>query len=843
MQLNETTAYLDGSTFYEVIDPELMRQYALSIHASDYSDWEDKYYENEKTHLLKYIESFDKKNKLFRVDYTRKKKIGRVNPKASIGAVALPRATRNTLMRHNYCDFDIENAHPIILREIISQKYNIKTEFPCLDDYCNRRDELLREIMDAYKIDRKIAKNAFISMMYNGTPESWRKKNSLYFDLYDRKRCLVEELLDNFRTEIDKVITLFINANKEIYKRECDNYRKNKKNVGKKNERGSFLSTVMQEYELQLTSAVMKWCVENGLATFRDMPNCLVASYAYDGFMLLKENVEKYGGIKKLLDDLSQITFDLTGYDNIVWTNKDMNDEFNDFEYSHLDWAAFALQGGDSEDDEELDEDDFVVRDATDETVAIVAFEKLKHDFVYSRGQYFFKKDNIWVSDQDIFKSALRLAVMSLPIKKAVVTYDKKGNERVRLEKYCSSMTATNNVTASVRDRIAILSDDTFYEKLHSTVKGKLVFKDGVYDFRSKTFHKWGCEYLLKNPIYSVACVPRNFPQEDSVTAEFKVKCVETVYGIYTQKQTTDLLHFKARAAAGHIEDKVFCQQTTNRDSGKSVQCHLTMAALGPSYVGSVDYSNFMVQNFTGDDSAKSNGWLMPFQFKRFMLINESKGDVTNSNFKIDGGKIKSICSGGDSIEARAMRCNPVNIHIQCSQMIFNNDNLPVTTPDVFEKCLQITGQCQYKSQEYIDSKLNDAQDNPDLMELCKRQYRLADPDIIEKVKTQEWSDAFIRILIDNYKTTPVKIEKVNVAGDDNEMSLNESILECFCITGKAEDFVSNEELRGTATSLKASLKKMKEAILYIGNGRVREGKHRTIESTQKKGLFGISYQ
>lgn len=344
MQLNETTAYLDGSTFYEVIDPELMRQYALSIHASDYSDWENKYYENEKTHLLKYVESFDKKNKLFRVEYARKKKIGRVNPKASIGAVALARATRNTLMRHSYFDFDIENAHPIILREILSRKYNIKTEFPCLDDYCSRRDELLREIMDAYKIDRKIAKNAFISMMYNGTPESWRKKNSLYFDGYDRKQCLVEKLLDNFTAEIDKVITLFVNANKELYKRECDSYRKNKKNAGKKNERGSFFSTVMQEYELQLTSSVMKWCVENGLATFRDMPNCVVASYAYDGFMLLKENVEKYGGIQKLLDDLSQITFDLTGYHNIVWTNKDMNDEFNDFAYSHRDWSKFTMK-------------------------------------------------------------------------------------------------------------------------------------------------------------------------------------------------------------------------------------------------------------------------------------------------------------------------------------------------------------------------------------------------------------------------------------------------------------------------------------------------------------------
>jgi hypothetical protein len=694
--------------------------------------------------------------------------------------------------------------------------------------------------MDAYNIDRKIAKNAFISMMYNGTPESWRKKNSLYFDLCDRKQCLVEELLDDFRAEIDKIITLFINANKESYKRECGNYRKNKKNVGKKNERGSFLSTVMQEYELQLTSAVMKWCIENGLATFRDMPNCLVASYAYDGFMLLKENVEKYGGVRKLLDDLSQITFDLTGYHNVVWTNKDMNDEFKDFEYSHRDWSAFELQGGDAEDDPIEQSDIIIVRDADDEKVSIVAFEKLKHDFVYSRGQYFFKKDNIWVSDQEIFKSALRLAVMTLPIMNELVSTDAKGNERCKRVKYCSSVASANNVSTSVKDRIAILSDDTFYDKLHSTVKGKLVFKDGVYDFVKKEFYKWDSEYLLKNPVFSIGCVPRNFPAVDTVTTEFKLKCIETVFGAYGDYQTKKLLHFKSRVVAGHIEDKLFCQQTTNRDSGKGVQCDWLVATLGFSYVGSVDYTNFMVQHNAGEDSAKSNGWLLPFQFKRFMIVNESKGDITNANFKIDGGKLKSICSGGDAIEARAMRCNPVNMKIQCSPIIFNNDVLPVTTTDVFEKCLQITGQCQYKSQEYIDIKMDEAQNNPELCELYKRQYRLADPTIKDKVKTEEWANALIRILIDNYSESPVTIEKNNTAGDENEASLNENIIENFIITGSDSDFISNEKLRKDARDFKVSLKKLKEGIMYVADGRVREGRQRVEEGKQQKGLFGI---
>lgn len=478
-----------------------------------------------------------------------------------------------------------------------------------------------------------------------------------------------------------------------------------------------------------------------------------------------------------------------------------------------------------------------IIVEATDEDVGNAAFEILKKDFVYSRGQYFYKKNNLWCNNQTVFTSALRSAIMDLDILYPLQVGFGDKAKTIYL-KYCAFITKANAVATFVKDRITMEADETFYDKLHSTVKGKLVFNDGVYNFKEKTFYKWDDEYLLKNPVFSIACIPRNYPDADSVTQEFKDKCIEKIYGLYTKKETNNLLHFMSRASAGHIEDKNWNQQTTNRDSGKSVQCDWIIATFGDSYVGTVDYSHFIVQQNANDDAAKSNGWLMPFQFKRFMLISESKGDVTNTSFKIDGGKIKSLCSGGDVIEARSLFQNAVNIKIQCSPLIFNNDVLPVTTTDVFEKCLQINGQCQFKSQAFIDAKLKSAVDNPGLLDLCKRQYRLGDPDIKETVKTPEWTNALIRIIIDNYKTFAVTIEQNNE--EENETPLNEMILQNYTITGSDDDFISNEELREDAKQFKSSLKKLKAGIQFIGPQMVREGMHMDEQGKRRKGIFGI---
>jgi hypothetical protein len=555
------------------------------------------------------------------------------------------------------------------------------------------------------------------------------------------------------------------------------------------------------------------------------MRNQLFESYTQEMIQQTKKNVKQR---KKNYSKSNN------NQDNDNTNDNDDNDEFPADDYDDND-------DNDENRETEIDFNKFIqLKNATDECASMQAYKIIKKNYKYSRGQFFFKKNNLWSCDPDTFKASIHIDVQKLKMFYAE-TVMVNGKEKKIWKKYCDFLKKLNAVVTLVKYHITNNPDDHFYDKLHSTVKGKLVFLDGVYNFKTKEFNNWESEELKVNPVYSIGCCPHKFPKEDSVSKEFKDECIEKIYGAFTQKQKNDILHFLARAAAGHIEDKLFAQQLMNRDSGKGIQCDWISHAFGKDYVGCVDYTNFILQQNTNDDSAKSNGWLLPFQFKRFMLANESKGDINDKRIKIDGGKLKSVCSGGDEIEARALYQNPINIKIQSTLMIMCNDTLPCSTPDVFDKCLQISGQCQYKSQQFIKEKYEEAKDNPELLDIYKRKFRLEDAELKDIVKTLQWSNALIRILIDNYKPDKVHIEKTKTALDENETSLDENIIENY-IVGNETDFISNDELRIDAEQFKVSLKKLKQNLNFCFDQKIKEGKHKDGE-TRKQGIFGLKYK
>ncbi|NBO72824.1 hypothetical protein EBV26_20490, partial [bacterium] len=115
----------------------------------------------------------------------------------------------------------------------------------------------------------------------------------------------------------------------DLYKHHADAYRKDPKNAGKKNERGSFLSTIAQDYEIKIIDHLLDYVMDNtNLSRVDGEADKHIISYSFDGFMLLKERVEAYGGISALLEDLTQRTFDFCGIE-INFSAKDMNDEYH----------------------------------------------------------------------------------------------------------------------------------------------------------------------------------------------------------------------------------------------------------------------------------------------------------------------------------------------------------------------------------------------------------------------------------------------------------------------------------------------------------------------------------
>lgn len=326
-----TETRLNGITLYEKIDMDMLNAFKVS----DFAVYKDKRRLDNKTEkqvLIDYAANYKKKIGLVAVDYTRgKKKLGRVNPAKSLGMTTIRRITRNTFMRQTYYDLDMDNCHPVILRGIIQNSLpedkKVELDFPHLSEYCDNRNKVIGDVMRAYNCDRKRAKNAFISLMYNGTVASW--KNGDGMDKLTGTDPIIESFLDKFHGEIQKITDMFIAENTEDYKHHADAYRKDPKNAGKKNERGSFLSTVAQDYEMKIIDHLLDYVMDKTeLSRVDGHADKHIISYSFDGFMLLKERVDAYGGVGALLEDLQQRTFDFCGIE-INFSAKDMNDEYH----------------------------------------------------------------------------------------------------------------------------------------------------------------------------------------------------------------------------------------------------------------------------------------------------------------------------------------------------------------------------------------------------------------------------------------------------------------------------------------------------------------------------------
>lgn len=332
LQVKPSETFLNGITLYEQIDlNELNALKTTDFVKYPYKEsWGLNDYGNEKLHLTKYADNYKKRSELVAVTYTRgKRKLGRVNPFKSLGMTCIRRVTRNTLMRKKYYDIDIDNAHPRILRDIIRNTLpadkSFELEYPHLDDYCDDRERIISEIMSSYRCDRSRAKNAFIALMYGGTVSSWKhgKDGETTITGTDPE---VESFLDKFYSEIQTITTLFIDNNKELYEKECDTYRKKPENKGKKNERGSFFSAVMQDYEIKIIEHLMTHIIDMGVFTKVEAGH--IITYSYDGFMLLKDRVDANGGIRVLLEDLSQLVYDTFGLE-LDFSMKDMNKDYH----------------------------------------------------------------------------------------------------------------------------------------------------------------------------------------------------------------------------------------------------------------------------------------------------------------------------------------------------------------------------------------------------------------------------------------------------------------------------------------------------------------------------------
>jgi len=840
LAIEEECNPLHGIKLFEVIDIAKAERYLKSSHMNDKYDKgrEIKRYSSPSQQLRLYIKNYMNTYDAIPVVYNRpKSKFGRVNPNNSLALCSIPRVIRNTLIHNTYYDFDLVNAQPAILRAVLNaNKINVAEKFPALEKYVTNRETIIQQVINFHSVDRKDAKNYFIHVAFGKSFKSWQQEQEVVPVPNCVEHYEILKLMQDYETEIQKITHMIIEANQAMFNKYRDAYRKKPENEKKNNEFGSFISMYLQEMEARIVGRVLDWVMNHtGCTAFQNSRNNTyhIASYQFDGIQLLQKCVDEFsGGLDGFVAELNKQTAVLTDLHGIQWICKPMTDDVNKaFE------AEEAKRKTDTEiaehlqkvEDEKrkdkqqtIDPNAIYIDDANDEQVCAAVYDHIKTEVVYSRGQMFFKMEHLWNNDATTFPSCLRNKIIALPI------YNRMHfKQETKVFKYCGMVKSLKNVATLVEDKIRQNPDNLFYEKLHDSTRGKLAFEDGVYDFPTGKFHEWNSEHLKRNPVYFVAKAPRKFPKAEDVDAKFKAQCVKTVFednlGI---EQTKLWLHCLSRALAGHIEDKRWTAQITNRNSGKGVQNDWLKRTFGP-YVTAADYTNFLTKQFNAGDAAKSNGWLMPHQFSRLMCVNEAQGNINSKTCLLDSGILKAINSGGDTIEARQMRCDPSMINLQCMVVFFLNDIAGATTADVFEQCLEIRSTGQYKSKEFIDGELSATMNengeivNQQLYNYLSTNYKIADPELRNKIKQDDWCNALVRIIIDNYhsKEVPLSVKQV----EDDDIIAAKIILDRYEEADR-KHFVSNADLREFAEQSKMSLKKLKTEIKSIFK-HVYEGK------------------
>jgi hypothetical protein len=290
-------------------------------------------------------------------------------------------------------------------------------------------------------------------------------------------------------------------------------------------------------------------------------------------------------------------------------------------------------------------------------------------------------------------------------------------------------------------------------------------------------------------------------------------------------------LKYLARVAAGEIQDKNFSSLIFERDSSKGVINDWFETAF-QNYVGQADSDSFLTKDSMGD-SEKENGWLLPFQYKRFMFVSEFTIDFKHSRKTISSKLVKSINSGGDTLKGRYMRENGVSFKLQVSTIFMGNDMPPPDSNDMFEKCLQLTSSVQFKSQDRIQELLDQVKDRPSLVASRQQKLKVADHTLRASVKTDDYADSLIRLMIKYYDTKEILLKQSKHIDEEQE-SLDIGIEDAFVITGNYDDRVTNDELREFARDTNVGLKKLKETISCIDK-RVKE-----YRNTTSRGLSGI---
>lgn len=391
------------------------------------------------------------------------------------------------------------------------------------------------------------------------------------------------------------------------------------------------------------------------------------------------------------------------------------------------------------------------IRHCSNDTEASnLIFEELKDRLISDKGRIFYLKDNIWVSDENKMRESVLYYIQNSNI------YTTRNEKTGEYKPFVQNISKARNVLDTLLIKVGQENiDSTLYDKFHQTTKAKLCFNDGVLDFKKKSFTFW--KDIPHGEIYSTLKIERNFseyfknPNRDVING-IKDDIFKPLYGIKIDRA----LHFLSRAIAGHYEDKRWATYLGNRNCGKGVEYDILSSAFG-EYITTFELGNLLYNRKSAGmenlECSKKLYWLLDLEFVR-LAISQEVPDI-KSGLCINSKIMKKITGGGDEIVARRnFDRKDTHFRTDASYYIKGNSSLLLDSEDCDENRIEFESVIQFKSKDEID-KLKEQYDNEEM-----ERFKIADPDIKDKCRSLEWSNAMIYLIYESYKSEGVAVVK-----------------------------------------------------------------------------------
>ena len=351
--------------------------------------------------------------------------------------------------------------------------------------------------------------------------------------------------------------------------------------------------------------------------------------------------------------------------------------------------------------------------------------------------------------------------------------------------------------------------------KFITTTNGRLCFLDGVLDMTYKNeitiknkkivkkgrFYKWDeVDFEYYTPVQIERNFAEFFDNPNIMMCDFIEKQIfQNLFGQDYKKA----LEFFARGVAGHFEDKAWSLYIGNRNCGKGVVDTLAKAGLG-HYHANVEAQNFLCNSngfLKQEQPEKQMAFALDFQFARLTFSQElpPPPPEKKKSIKINSVIVKKLCSGGDPLKGKRNYDIFITEFINQSRLVIMCNDCPnFTNNDVLQTCCEFNSTISFKTQEEID-KLKEKGES----DIILNQFKVGDPTIKNKCKTDLWANAFIMLMVMHYKDVAVAcVSDVKDEEDNDEEapnSLRKFIVTQFEITNYyINDFLKSTEIVDT---------------------------------------------